>query len=558
MTTDTASPSERPVSRAQLATLRQRVALHDLAEMVVLRQRAVLAAAGAVVVIALLLTLVAPGVVPGGVVTGLVVGLLALAAGLAAAFVVHRQDRVLRSRMQARWDGLSVLAWVASLDDGREAEPVVLEMLGRVRSDRVHRRLFVEGGGDARGAAEVIAHEAAVAGRSVLLVDLTDVGDAVGIAGVAEEGVRLSDVVTFEPELQLARVGAGRRVDDAVEETVGQLERERSDLDLMLVVAPPELELRRPLLRAVDAATLVVSANARRRRSVEDAVRELSTSAETTDLLLVGGHLTAVDPIPPGMSRWSTSAAGTTDATDAEADDAETDEAGTSEDGTGRPAAPPPSAPVADARRPGVAPPSEPPDDLPATPDVTATDDETTGTTVDDARDPTVDAATSPDTVARAESDATADLDTGRDDRGFDPGPGGGSDPGTGTASVRDQDVDQWSGLPAGHDPGLGGGSETGHGTRPVGSLDAGHETDHDAGRGGSSADRPYRAQDVEATSDPAPGRRAAAGDGHGRHDRSAGEDVTEVIDLDRHLGQDDLVTSATLESLRVDTDDQA
>lgn len=267
--------------------------------MLVLRQRVVLASVVAVVALALLLTLLAPGVLPATALTGFLVAVLALAVGLAGAFAANRGDPVLRAPGQARLDGSSVLGWPGSLTDERDLTAVVTLLRGRIDAKGRHRLLLVEGGGGARNAAVAIGSAAADAGTSVLLVDLTDDRSADGIAAVGDGSLSLGDAAEIEPERNFARIGAGRRLGDAVAATVAVLERPRTDLELLLVVAPAEMDLRRPLLDVVDRAALVVTAGSRRRAAVRTSVSDLEDSAAAADILLVGSHLTDLAPVGP-------------------------------------------------------------------------------------------------------------------------------------------------------------------------------------------------------------------------------------------------------------------
>jgi hypothetical protein len=288
-----------------------RLAMRELGELLLLRERPVLVGVAAVAVPALVVTLIAPAIVASTFVVGAIVGILGLGAGLAMALVVDGSDPVLRGPRHLRRDGVPVLGWLRNATVPGDSD--VLDTVARRVQLTGRTRLVLvdadgDGGGDLQSIGRSLTEEAAGRGITSLLIDLRDLGGPSGIADVHAGRLKLGEAAVIAKGHPCAVIGAGGAPQAAAEAAIALLERPPSDLQLMVVVAAVEPEGGGGLHAAADRVVLVTAADTSLRADVGALANEFSAAGATVESLVVGGRQldsgaaapVALDPPPVG------------------------------------------------------------------------------------------------------------------------------------------------------------------------------------------------------------------------------------------------------------------
>jgi hypothetical protein len=199
--------------------------------------------AGVVVVVGVVLAVALPDLVPPTPLVGAAVGLAALLLGLAVAVAIDAADLTVRGPRHVRAAGGELVA-ILPTDATTESAMPLAEAVLEAREEGSPRLLLglAAAGRDARRCAawtDALAVALARTGASVLRVDLASGrSERPGLVEVVREGRKLPDVVAFDPELRLARIGAGRDHAGALEVLPTLPTRLPRDLDVLLVSLP--------------------------------------------------------------------------------------------------------------------------------------------------------------------------------------------------------------------------------------------------------------------------------------------------------------------------------
>jgi hypothetical protein len=244
----------------------------------------------AVVVVGALVALLFPGVMPRTPEVGAAIGLAALLLGLAAAVATDATDLIVRGPRHVAAAGGELVAVLPRDPSVAAAGPLATAVL-EVREPGVPLLLaLATAGRDARRSnawTDAIARALVSEGVGVLRVDLASGrSDRAGLVEVVRDGLRLADVVTFEPGLKLAQLSAGRDHAEALvalTELPGRLPR---DLDIMLVSLPTAAS--RSVVAAATALDHVLVVVERDRTSRVDLIASLDA------LEAAGTHAQAV------------------------------------------------------------------------------------------------------------------------------------------------------------------------------------------------------------------------------------------------------------------------
>jgi hypothetical protein len=198
---------------------------------------------GVVCVVGIVLAVVLPDLVPPTALVGAAVALAALLLGLAVAVAIDAADLTVRGPRHVRAAGGELVA-ILPTDATPESAMPLAEAVLEAREDGSPRLLLglAAAGRDARRCAawtDALAVALARTGASVLRVDLASGrSERPGLVEVVREGRKLPEVVAFDPELRLARIGAGRDHAGALETLPTLPTRLPRDLDVLLVALP--------------------------------------------------------------------------------------------------------------------------------------------------------------------------------------------------------------------------------------------------------------------------------------------------------------------------------
>ena len=217
--------------------------LYEGLDIVEQRRRLLLAVAGLVILVGIVVSLVLPGVLARTAGTGIAVGVAALLLGIAAVVAADATDLLVRGPRHVRAAGGELVAVLPTEASVERAGPLADAVLEARASGEGPLRIGVAASG--REAARVAAWTDALGdaltehGMSVLRVDLASgPGPSPGLVEVIEDGARLVDSVAIEPGSKLARLGPGadvRRALAALPSLAVSLPR---DLDVLLVSLP--------------------------------------------------------------------------------------------------------------------------------------------------------------------------------------------------------------------------------------------------------------------------------------------------------------------------------
>jgi hypothetical protein len=243
-----------------------------------------------------LLALIAPGLVPPTPVMGAAVAVAAIVLGVAVVLAVDAGDSTVRAPRHVQSAGgelVGVLPRDVSADAASELATAVL-------AARPDRRLTIGLAGIARGASvpdwtDAVGVAIARQGASVLILDLASgATPADGVLEVVRDGRPLARAVTFEHDLKIARIGAGRDLDEAIEAAAVLPRRLPKDLEVLLVGLPPVtapdvLETASSL----DAVLLLATAGLTPRVRLEAALEALDSTDTPAQVVLVDDRAAA-------------------------------------------------------------------------------------------------------------------------------------------------------------------------------------------------------------------------------------------------------------------------
>jgi hypothetical protein len=198
---------------------------------------------GVLCLVGIALAIIVPDLVPPTPLVGAAVALAALLLGLAVAVAVDAADLTVRGPRHVRAAGGELVAILPSEPDPEGAVPLAEAVLEAQEEDGQRLLLGLAAAGrDARRCSawtDALAVALARTGASVLRVDLANGrSERAGLVEVVREGRKLPSVVTFDPDLRLARIGAGHDHAGALEALPTLPTRLPRDLDVLLVALP--------------------------------------------------------------------------------------------------------------------------------------------------------------------------------------------------------------------------------------------------------------------------------------------------------------------------------
>ena len=271
---------------------------------IIQRKRWVVAAV-VVVVVALgaLASLVFPATIPATAGVGAAVGVAALLLGLAAAVASDATELIVRGPRHVAAAGGELVA-VLPRDPSVAAAGPLAAAIEEVREPGAPLLLaFATAGRDARRTVawtDAIARSLVGRELGVLRVDLASGrSEEPGLLEVVRDGVRLADVVEFEPGVKLARLRAGGDHGAALGALTELPSRLPRDLDILLVSLPTAVS--RPVVAAAAALDHVLVVVERDRTSRVDLIASLDAleAAGTNAQVVLLDTSTAMRLSPP-------------------------------------------------------------------------------------------------------------------------------------------------------------------------------------------------------------------------------------------------------------------
>lgn len=261
--------------------------LRDLIEALQLRRLVALSTALGVVVLGLALSYLFPNVIPPHPLVGAAVGLAALTIGIVAAVAADAGDEIVRGARHVLATGAAVAAEGPGALDQLEA------WAEEQAAGAPQISIAVVGAGtgapQTAAIAEAIGYALASAGRRVLVADLAEEhGDEPGLAEVGRGEVKLSKAVTFETDVDLARVRSGTPLTDALVTLPRIAPRLVGDVEV-LVSALPGLRQPATLLGATAAgrSLLVAVAGTTTRVDVIAGIQALDAAQAPADVVIL-------------------------------------------------------------------------------------------------------------------------------------------------------------------------------------------------------------------------------------------------------------------------------
>ena len=262
--------------------------LYEGLDLIDQRRRALLITAGVLVIVAVAVAIVAPGLLPPTPLVGGAVGVAALLLSIAVLIALDSADLTVRGPRHVRAAGGELVAVLPARADTDAAA----ELAAAIQDVRPDGRTLLLGiaaatGDGRRSAAWVdrLGHRLALDGTSVLTLDLTGQGTGQpGFLEMVRKSTKLSSVVQLDPDLRLARLGAGRDTKEALRAFVEAGSWIPRDLEVLLVALP--MAASRPVVRAsLVLDQLLVVAERDRTSRVEliaglDAVEAVGTQAQ--------------------------------------------------------------------------------------------------------------------------------------------------------------------------------------------------------------------------------------------------------------------------------------
>jgi hypothetical protein len=303
--TSSASPTRR---------LRLPLWVIEGADIVGLRAVPLRAVTLAICVVGIVLAFLVPDLVPPTPLVGAAVAIAALLLGLAVAVAVDAADLTVRGPRHVRAAGgelVAILPTEPALEDAGSLAGAVLEA-----RDGEDQRLLLglaAAGRDARRCTawtDTLALALANTGASVLRVDLASGrSERPGLVEVVREGRKLPDVVNFEPDVRLARVGAGRDHAGALEVLATLPTRLPRDLDVLLVALPTAASRQVvAATRALDHVLVVAERDTTSRVDLIAGLDALEAAGIAAQVVLLDDHTAARLASRPGDVDDATSA----------------------------------------------------------------------------------------------------------------------------------------------------------------------------------------------------------------------------------------------------------
>lgn len=304
--------------------------LEEVLEVVDERRSLVITTAAAISLLGIASAFLLPQFVPPRPLVGAAVGLAAALLSTAVALAVDSLDLTVRGGRHVRAAGGRHLVTLPGPPAPDTAEPLARALAERLREQEQLRVALVPVSRSITTTpawTEALATAVAALGHRVLLVNLADGpdhGGRVGVLEVVREGLRLSASVRFEPDLPLARLGAGASDDAALEALPHLVTRLPRDVEVLLVALPP---LQRPgvltALSALQRVALVARIGVTPRVDLVAALDAIDGSFVATDVALLDpeadapfatveedddrpllGDL-AARPVPPSPTAWN-------------------------------------------------------------------------------------------------------------------------------------------------------------------------------------------------------------------------------------------------------------
>lgn len=239
--------------------------------------------------------ILAPSLLSATPVTGVVVAVAGLVVGTVVGLALDAGDSTVRGPRHVRAVGGELLATLPPRPDPAAADALAARLLERPDDDKLVVGLAAASNhGDVAGWADALGVAMARNGPSVLVADLAS-GSTVddGLLEVVRDGVPLGRAVSFERDVKLARVGAGRDARAALELTSSFVSRLPRDLEVLLVALPP-LTAREVVAAAEAIDTVVVAAVAQvtARVRLQAAIAAVEGTGATAGVVLLGGRST--------------------------------------------------------------------------------------------------------------------------------------------------------------------------------------------------------------------------------------------------------------------------
>lgn len=301
----------------------------ELLQILRARRGVLLATAIGLSLLGVLITLAAPGTLPPEPLVGGAVGLASWLLATAVAVAVDAGDAHVRGPRHVRSTGAVLAGWVAP-PGGPQALGSFVRDLNRAYAAHGGQHVWLVPTTDA--AIDVVETGGALAtglcqlGRRVLVLDLVSPAAGPGVSEVLRGTHSLGEVVHFDPELLLARVGAGSEPDAALQQVGAIIERAPGDVDVLLVILPA---VDRPgVLAAVTGAAetfLLARAGTTGRVELLAGLEALESAGSEVSVVLIDHDAPVVPLAPKGSSPAPAQPDGPPDAPDAPASDAAAD-----------------------------------------------------------------------------------------------------------------------------------------------------------------------------------------------------------------------------------------
>jgi hypothetical protein len=159
----------------------------------------------------------------------------------AVAVAVDAGDSYVRGPRHVRATGAVLAGWVPP-PGGPQALGSLVRDLNRAYAAHGGQRVWfvptTDAAVDVVVTADALATGLCQVGRRVLLVDLVSVASEPGLSDVVRGTHSLGEVVRFDPELLLARVGSGAEPDAALQHVSAVIDRAPGDVDVLIVALP--------------------------------------------------------------------------------------------------------------------------------------------------------------------------------------------------------------------------------------------------------------------------------------------------------------------------------
>ncbi|WP_052664323.1 hypothetical protein [Nitriliruptor alkaliphilus] len=248
------------------------------------------AAVGGLVGVGLIVTVLAPGILPRQPLVGAAVAVAAILIGLAITIAVDAGDATIRGPRHVRSAGGELVGVLPTQVSPAGAGDLAASVLDARAGRRVVLGLSGTGRGvDAAAWTDALGVALAEQGASVLIVDVASGATPhEGLLEVVRDGASLGHTVTFERDIKLARLGAGRDLDEAMRAAAALPERLPKDLEVLLVALPPLAD--RDVLAAagaLNAVLLLARSDATPRVRLQAGIEALEGAGTVAQVVLI-------------------------------------------------------------------------------------------------------------------------------------------------------------------------------------------------------------------------------------------------------------------------------